>query len=191
MRSRRKRSRLPALPIELKTALKWILYTAMGVAAYIMALSGRQSQVIFMIPLAVAIAVFEEEIPSALMGGFLGLLTDLSADKLLGFTACYLCIICGGVSALFRQLMRKNVFNFGWVYLLAGGIYLYIDYYLFYKIWQLEGYEQVLRSVLLPSALKTYLWGFLSYVTVSVACRVFGESRRLRIEEQSSMVDRL
>ncbi len=191
-RRRKKRSDLPTLPQEVKTVLKWVVYVILGVCGYLIAISGNGgSMVLYMIPLAIAVAVFEQEIPAALMGGFLGLLTDMAADKLLGFTAFYLCIMSGLVSALFRQLMRKNIFNFAWVYLIAGGIYLYLDYYFFYAIWSVEGYEQVFRSVMLPSAVKTYLLGFISYLTVCVTKIIFSHTKRLTIEELSPMVDRL
>ncbi len=178
------------MPYELKTALKWLCYFIFGVGGYIFATAGGKSTVLFMIPLAVCIAIFEEEIPSALMACFLGLLTDMATGKLLGFTALYLCAVCGGISALFRQLMRKNIFNFAWIYLLAGGIYLYLDYYFFYAVWQLEGYPSVVKSVIIPSAIKTYICGFIVYFGVYLLGRIFGRTRRLTVEQQSMMIDR-
>lgn len=191
MKNRRNKSRYKPLPEGLKIALKWICYCLLGVFAFLGATSGGSSKALLMIPLAVSVAIFEGEIPSAAMGVFMGLLCDISADKLLGFTAFYLCVVAGGISALFRQLMRKNIFNFAWIYLLAGGIYLYLDYYFFYEIWQREGYESVVSSVIIPSAIKTYFFGFVMFIIVYLLWRVFGPTRRLNIEEHSVMIDRL
>ena len=73
---------------------------------------------------------------------------------------------------------------------IAGGIYLYLDYYFFYAIWQEEGYKLAFEKMLLPSAIKTLLISPLIFAAEYLLTKLFGITRRLVIEEQNGMVDR-
>ncbi len=187
-----KRARRKPLPYGLKTTLKWLSYLALGLGLFLFSTSGSPSgsKAVLLLPFALAVAVYEDEIPSAAAGAFFGLLVDISLDKLLGFTALYLCIICGVVSALFRQFLRKNILNYLICMVIAGGIYLYLDYYFFYAIWQEEGYKLAFEKMLLPSAIKTLLISPLIFAAEYLLTKLFGITRRLVIEEQNGMVDR-
>ena len=69
--------------------------------------------------------------------------------------------------------------------------YLYIDYYLFYRIWGYEGIENVLKAVLLPSWFKTLLWSPVVFFGVWLIDKLTGPFRQLVIEEQAEGVDRI
>ncbi len=187
-----KRAHRKPLPQGVKTASKWLSYLALGLGLFLFSTSGSPSgsKAVLLFPLALAIAIYEDEIPSAAAGAFLGLLIDISLNKLLGFTALYLCVICGVISALFRQFLRKNVLNYLICAAVAGGIYLYIDYYFFYVIWQRENYEVAFKKMLLPSAIKTLVISPFIFTAVYLLTRLFGTTRRLTIEEQNGMIDR-
>lgn len=175
-----------------KTALKWLFFTVSAVFMYTSSTSGGgKPQALLLFPMVCASAVFETEIPSAVFGAAAGLLLDVSLGKLPGFTALWLCLCCAGISALFGRLLRKNIINFLWVFLLVGGIYLYIDYYFYYKIWAYEGYRLVLKARLIPSALKTLGWALPVYAAVYVAERLSGTQRKLDLEEQDKNIDRV
>ncbi len=181
------------LPLPLKTAIKWAAFIITAAAAFAFSTSGSaaHSKAISLLPLAVSIAVFSEEIPAAAMGGLAGLLIDISQGLLPGFTALYLCLCCGLVSALFRQFLRKNILN----YLAATAIllfaYLYIHYFFYYRIWDYEGYGGVLTSRLVPSTLKTLLWSPVWFVYVWLLTRLSGRKKELEIEEADEKIDRV
>lgn len=181
------------VPEGVKTAFRWIVYTIIAFLLFAFSTQGDSSvpKAIVLFPLAFAIAVFESEVPSAVTGTVCGLLIDISTDKLLGFTAFYMCVLCGLMSALFRQFLRKNIISYIAITAALTGIYLYVDYYLFYKIWGEIGYETVLKTVLLPSWLKTVLWSPLVFFAVWLFDRITGPERRLVIEATDKNIDRI
>lgn len=181
------------LPMPLKTALRWAFFILCAVifAAFATAGSTEHSKAYLLIPISVAVSVFSGEIESAAFGGFCGILTDLSTGQLLGFSAVYLCLVCGLVSALFRQFLRKNFINCMALTALALFLYLYIDYFFYYIIWEFEGYKTVLKSKLLPGVFKTLLWAPLIFYTVRLAVKLSGDRRPLNIEETDEKIDRV
>lgn len=181
------------LPLPLKTALKWAAYIISAMLAFAFSTSGSSthSKALALMPLAISIAVFSEEIPSAAMGGFAGLLIDISQGQLLGFTGLYLCLLCGLVSALFRRFLRKNIINYLVAAVIIAFAYLYIHYFFYYRIWDYEGYSEVLTSRLIPSTLKTLLWSPVWFVYAWALTRLSGEKRELEIEEADEKIDRV
>ena len=175
-----------------KIAIKWAVYVILAVLCYISSTSGSgKPAALILFPLSAAISVYESEIPSAVFGSCAGLLLDVSLGKLPGFTALWLCLCCAGVSALFAQLLRKNIVNFLLIFLAVGGVYLYIDYYFYYKIWGYEGFELVLKARLIPSALKTLAWSVPTYGAVRLIENLSGYSRKLALEQQDENIERV
>ena len=182
----------PLIKPGVKIAIKWVLFALLMVFCYTSSTAGGGKPVgLLLFPLATAVAVYESEIPSAVFGACAGLLLDVSLGKLPGFTALWLCLCCAGVSALFAQLLRKNIINFLLIFFAVGGVYLYIDYYFYYKIWAYEGYELVLKMRLLPSAVKTLLWALPMFGIVYLLERLSGMSRKLELEEQDENIERV
>ncbi len=182
----------PALKPQAKTAIKWAVFAVFAVFMYASSTSGGASpKALLLFPFAAAVAVFESEIPSAVLGSVSGLLLDVSLGKLTGFTALLMCLFCAGISALFARLLRKNIVNYLAVFSAAGGIYLYLDYYFYYKIWGYEGYRLVLTHRLIPSALKTLAWSLPVFGAVYVIERLCGSSRKPKLEEQDKNIDRV
>lgn len=189
---RPKRAKKP-LPEGVKTAIRWVIYAVLAFVCFAFSTQGASGtpKALVLFPLAFAIAVFEGEVPSAIMGTVAGLLIDISADKLLGFTAFFMCVGCGLASAFFRQFLRKNIINYLIIVVALTAAYLYIDYYLFYRIWGYEGIENVLKAVLLPSWFKTLLWSPVVFFGVWLIDKLTGPFRQLVIEEQAEGVDRI
>lgn len=182
----------PLLPLGVKIALKWFIILTLTVFMYTFSTAGSQKpKALLLFPLCVAVAVFETEIPSGILGAFAGLLLDLSLGKLPGFTALWLLLCCAGVSALFRQLLRKNIINFLGVFIAVGGIYLYIDYYFYYKIWGFDGYRLALTKRMIPSALKTLGWAIPVFAAIYIIERLCGAPRKLNLEEQDENIERI
>lgn len=181
------------LPLPLKTAIKWAVFiiTAAIVFAFSTAGASSHSRALALLPLAISISVFSEEIPSAVMGGFSGLLIDVSQGQLIGFTALYLCLCCGLISALFRQFLRKNFINYAVAVIICVFVYLYINYFFYYRIWEYEGYGLVLKSRLLPSALKTLIWSPVWFVYIWLLTKLSGKKKTLEIEEADEKIDRV
>lgn len=189
---RPKKTKKP-MPEGLKIAIKWVVYFVFALILFAFSTQGESAtpKAIVLLPLAFSIAVFEDEVPAAVTGAVSGLLIDISLDKLLGFTAFFLCISCGLISAFFRQFLRKNIINYLIIVFVLTALFLYVDYYLFYRIWGYEGFESVLKAILIPSWLKTLLWSPAVFGGVWLLDKLSGASRRLVIEEQDKNIDRI
>lgn len=189
---RPKKERTP-LPEGFKTAIKWLIYLLGALLLFSFSTQGSSSvpRAIALFPLAISIAVFEDEVPSCIAGVFIGLLIDISLDKLLGFTAFFLCICCGLISAFFRQFLRKNIINYIIIITVLTAIFLYADYYLFYRIWGYDGFKNVLKTILVPSWLKTLFWSPIVFGAIKLIDIVTGVSRKLVIEEHGKNIDRI
>lgn len=176
----------------IKAAIKWAVFIIIMFIGFSASTSGNGGPVgLVLFPLALCVAVYEKEIPAAVFGACAGLLLDLSLGKLPGFTALWLLLSCAGTSALFSQLLRKNIVNYLISTAVSGGLYLWIDYYFYYKIWAFEGYRLVLRKILWPSALKTLLWSLPVFLAVYMTERLSGEFRKLELEEQDKNIERV
>ncbi|MCD8006892.1 MAG: hypothetical protein LUF29_08010 [Oscillospiraceae bacterium] len=176
-----------------RTVLKWLFYVLSMIFFYCVMVSGSGSsaKALMLIPFSTAIACYEGEIPSAIIGAISGILIDLATGQLLGFTGLYLCLFCGIISGMFRQFLRKNIVNYFGLTLVTCLVYLYIDYYFFYVIWDYEGYQEVLKQRLIPSHLKTIVFSPLCYLACLAAERLSMVKRKLELEEKSEMVDRV
>lgn len=176
----------------IKTAIKWVVFVLMMIFSFSSSTSGNGgSEGLVLFPLALAVAVYESEIPAAVFGSFSGLLLDFSLGKLPGFTALWLCLISAGMSALFSQLLRKNIVNYLLTFTVSGLLYLWIDYYFYYKIWGFEGHELILKKLLIPSAVKTLLWAVPVYILVYIIERLSGVFKKLVLEEQDKNIERV
>lgn len=185
--------KIKPLPLPLKTAIRWALFVLIAIlfAAFSTAGSGESSKAYALIPLSMAVAVFSGEIESAAFGGLCGILTDVATGQLIGFAAVYLCLISGLISALFRQFLRKNFINYLALTVAALIIYLYIDYFFYYRIWDYEGYTTVLGARFVPGALKTFVWMPIVFFAAKLIVHLTSDIRPLNIEETDEKIDRV
>ncbi|MCD7804907.1 MAG: hypothetical protein LUH03_07160 [Oscillospiraceae bacterium] len=177
----------------IRTVLKWVFYVLMLIFFYCVMVSGsgNGSKALMLIPFSTAIACYEGEIPSAVIGAISGILIDMATGQLIGFTGLYLCLFCGIISGMFRQFLRKNIVNYFALTVATCLVYLYVDYYFFYVIWDYEGYREVLKARFIPSHLKTIVFSPLCYLMCLAAEKLSTVKRKLELEEKSEMVDRI
>ena len=103
MESRRMRSR--------SQALKWACYAAaLFVCAALQTTPGLfrlgQAKPLFILPLCLAVAVYEGEFAGALFGAVGGLLWDYTAGRTVGMLALELLLLCFALSCWFRCICR-------------------------------------------------------------------------------------
>lgn len=173
--------------------LRWTIYYVMSILAFLVMTTGGadKSKALLLIPLAIAISSFYSEIPSACIGFYCGMLTDLACGKLLGVSSLLMVVICCTVSLLYTHLVRKNLINFIWITLCAVLLYTGFDYFFYYKMWDLEGVSAVLKARLLPSVLKTMVSAPAYYFIISVVTRRLGKPERQVLEEQDENIERI
>ena len=108
MESRRMRSR--------SQILKWACYAvALFVCAALQTTPGLfqlgQAKPLFILPLCLAVAVYEGEFAGALFGAVSGLLWDYTAGRTVGMLALELLLLCFALSVLVQMYLQGSTWN--------------------------------------------------------------------------------
>ena len=136
--------------------LKWTAYGLLILGAGLLQMAPRVFPAVFgarpllLIPIVVSIAMFEGPVGGAAAGIAGGLLWDLYADRLFGFSALFLMAICCACGLLVRLLIRNNLLS---AMLLFSGALLtqgLMDWFFNYVLWMKEDPLYMLGRMLLP-----------------------------------------
>lgn len=152
MESRRRRSR--------SQLLKWGCYVlALFVCAALQTTPGLfqlgEAKPLLVLPLCLAVAVFEGEFAGALLGTVGGLLWDCTAGRTVGMLALELLLLCFAVSVLVQLYLQVNPGNFAAVSTATALVVLSLDWLFFYYMPGYAGAGERFLWVVLPSALMT------------------------------------
>lgn len=169
MESRRMRSR--------SQILKWVCYAvALFVCAALQTTPGLlqlgQAKPLFILPLCLAVAVYEGEFAGALFGAVSGLLWDYTAGRTVGMLALELLLLCFAVSAVMQLYFKNSAANFALIASAAALLVLTLDWLFFYYM---PGYS---------GAASRWLWFVLptAVLSVPVCFPLFGVVRRIHEE---------
>ena len=122
---------------------KFSLYVLMLLVFYALQTTPGLFQVygirpIWMVPLAVAIAMCEGEVVGACFGGAAGLLCDLGSQSLFGFNGLCMVVGCTAVGLLSIHLVKASWKS---ALLMGGGlaaVRALLEFFFFYAIWNYE-----------------------------------------------------
>ena len=169
MESRRRRSR--------SQLLKWGCYVlALFVCAALQTTPGLfqlgEAKPLLVLPLCLAVAVFEGEFAGALLGTVGGLLWDCTAGRTVGMLALELLLLCFAVSVLVQLYLQVNPGNFAAVSTATALVVLSLDWLFFYYM---PGYSWALSrwlTFVLPSAVMTLVPSLMLF---SLVRRIYNE----------------
>ncbi len=94
--------------------IRWAIFSLLVVVACVLQnasgglLEVFGARVFLLIPVCVSVAMFEREVPSAIIGAFAGVMWDISSGAD-GYNALIIMLLCAGVSLLISHLMRNNI----------------------------------------------------------------------------------
>lgn len=169
MESRRRRSR--------SQLLKWGCYVlALFVCAALQTTPGLfqlgEAKPLLVLPLCLAVAVFEGEFAGALLGTVGGLLWDCTAGRTVGMLALELLLLCFAVSAVMQLYFKNSAANFALIASASALLVLTLDWLFFYYM---PGYS---------GAASRWLWFVLptAALSVPVCFPLFGVVRRIHEE---------
>ena len=170
MESRRRRSR--------SQLLKWGCYVlALFVCAALQTTPGLfqlgEAKPLLVLPLCLAVAVFEGEFAGALLGTVGGLLWDCTAGRTGGMLALELLLLCFAVSVLVQLYLQVNPGNFAAVSTATALVVLSLDWLFFYYMPGYAGAGERFLWVVLPSALMTAPGSWLLHRAVQRISREF------------------
>ena len=128
MESRRMRSR--------SQILKWVCYAvALFVCAALQTTPGLlqlgQAKPLFILPLCLAVAVYEGEFAGALFGAVSGLLWDYTAGRTVGMLALELLLLCFALSVLVQVYLQGSTWNFALISTGTALVVLSLDWLFF------------------------------------------------------------
>lgn len=162
--------------------IKWILYFVCLVILYSVMRSGTFGtwQPFMIIPLAVAVSLYERELSSCVFALFCGYFIDISCGFIFGFSAVWLMFVCIAASLLSRNLIRVNFLNFMWISCIAV-ILEFSMYYLFNIIlWNKEDKEIILDILIIPTVISTIVLSPVVFFIIKFINTKCDDSNRLR-----------
>ena len=110
------------------------------------------ARVFLCIPFCIAIAMFEREVPAAILGAFAGALWDVSSG-VDGFNTLVLMILCAVSSLLISHLMQNNLITA--LVIGAGSIAAYEILYIVIRFWGAGSPVRQIFTFYLPSLIIT------------------------------------
>ena len=152
MESRRMRSR--------SQILKWACYAVtLFVCAALQTTPGLfqlgQAKPLFILPLCLAVAVYEGEFAGALFGAVCGLLWDYTAGRTVGMLALELLLLCFALSVLVQLYLQGSTWNFALIGTGTALAVLTLDWLFFYYMPGYTGAALRYVAFVLPSAVLT------------------------------------
>lgn len=152
MESRHKRSR--------SQLLKWVCYALLALLCAVLQTTPGLFQLdaakpLYLLPLALAVAVFENAFSGAVFGAVLGLLWDWLAGRTVGMLALELLLLCFAVSVLVQLYLQVNPGNFAAVSTATALVVLSLDWLFFYYMPGYTGAALRYVTFVLPGAVLT------------------------------------
>lgn len=138
-------------------AIKWGAFIFTLLIFYVIMRAGIFGawQPVLLIPLCVAVSMYEDELASCIYSLFCGYMIDIACGFIFGFSAVWLMAVCVGASLLVRNLIRVNLFNFCVIALTAILIEFSMDYLFNVVIWNVPKGEVILLVSIIPTAIAT------------------------------------
>ncbi len=121
------------------------------------------ARVFISIPLCVAVAMFEREVPAAIFGAFTGALWDVSSG-VDGFNTFVLMALCAVSSLLISHLMQNNIVTS--LVLGGGSVAAYEIIYIAFRFWGAGNPIKQIFMFYLPSLIITVAFVPLCYALI-------------------------
>ncbi len=164
-------------------AIRLVLYAVIILLCFVTASSGNFRKPLLLIPVALCISSYAREHTALITGIICGLLLDIVCNKLLGFNALLLCIMCLGMSILYKHLLMHKLLNF--MVLAAAGIFIQgaLDYFFFYEIWNYSNVSFLFIHHILPCCIYTLISALPVYAVIHNINRLLRPNTIRTIEE--------
>ena len=156
-----------------RNLLKWVVYALFALLLFCLQSTGQKfgifENVLFLLPFAVAVSCYESIVPCAVVASLCGLFWDYSAQRVFGFHALILCIICVAVSLFMKFYIRPVYVSVIVSIAVAVMVYCLADFFFFYVLRGYEGAFAVFVSHYLKVFFKTSIFGIvIAFVTEKI-----------------------
>lgn len=166
-----------------KTTMRWIVYYLLITLSFVLMTSGTWKKPIFLVPVAISIAISNDLMLSAYTGAVCGFLIDIACGRLFGYNAVLLTVFCVGVSLVYELYLRKKFINYLFITAVVSFLQCWLDYKFYFEIWDYDNVERIFYS----HTLKIWLYTMISSVVIYVIFRIIDHflmpKEHLTIEE--------
>lgn len=172
--------------------IRWILYYLMLSIAYLYMTTSRivDHMPLFLIPIALCVAMVEEPFASAVTGCAAGIMIDSAQGTLIGVNAILMLWVCLFASLLFAVVMRRHIFNILLLSLAATLIQGLLHYVFSYMIWDYDPDGKMLVREFLPPMAYTVLSTVFFYYVIKFLKNRLGAIKDSYLEEKSEDIVR-
>lgn len=164
-------------------AVRLVLYAVIIIFCYVFSTSGDFRKPLLLIPAALCISTYAREHTALITGMTCGFLIDIACNKLLGFNALILCLMCAGVSLLYKHFLMHRLISF--IVIAAAGTFIQgvLDYFFFYAIWDYSNVSFIFRNYTLPCCGLTLVSALPVYAVIHNINRLLRPNTVRTIEE--------
>lgn len=166
-----------------KTTFRWVLYYFLIFFSFIIMTSGTWLKPIFLVPIALAIAIDNNQYGSVFTGAMCGFLIDISCGKLFGYNAVILAFFCIVVSLLLELYLRHKFINFMIISAAVSYIQCRLDYKFYYEIWDYENVERIFTRYTMRVWIYTVISSVFIYLIIKLINHFLMPRAHLTIEE--------
>lgn len=146
-----------------RATIKWALYIAFALLLFLLQCAPQRlgifSNVLFLMPFAIAVSCYEKIIPSTVVAVFCGFLWDYSAQRIFGFHALIMCLICVATSLLMKYYVRPVYVSAAVTMSASVLLYSLVDFFFFFVLRSYENIGSLFALEYLPTFFKTSLFG--------------------------------
>jgi len=172
--------------------LRWVLYYCMLAAVYLyMTTSRTVSRIpLFLIPIALCVAAFEEPFMSALTGCAAGIMLDSAQGTLVGVNGIIMLWACLFTSLVFTLIMRRHIINIVLITAVVTFVQGMVHYVFSYMIWDYDVNGRIFKEKFLPVMLYTVISAVFFYLIVKTLKKKIGLIKDSYLEEKSDDIVR-
>lgn len=167
----------------IKTTVRWILYYFIIFAGFIYMTTGTWLKPVILTPIALAVAVNNNQYGSVATGAICGFLTDIACGKLFGYNAVILAFCCIVISLLFELYLRNKFINYLIITAAASFVQCWLDYKFYFQMWKYDDVQRIFRRYTLKIWLYTVISAFFVYFIIRLVNRFLMPKKHLSMDE--------
>lgn len=171
----------------LRVILRWALYSA---ALLIMFVFLRNPVIrgwcpLAIIPLAVAVAMFEGDLAAGIFGAVCGLMLDIASGTTAGFYAIWLLCACPVISLLSRFWIKVNIASHFVLNAAVSVIVAVLDVVFLHWVWEGSQFTISFVSAILPAYGGSILLAAPVYLLVAFIVKKLRPDEKRKLEESA------
>ncbi len=167
----------------IKTFFRWLIYFIFIFIGYIYMTTGTWLKPVILLPIAMAIAVDNNQYGSVFTGAICGFLTDIACGKLFGYNAVIIAFFCIVISLLHELYLRNKFANYIILTAAASFLQCWLDYKFYYQMWKYDNVQRIFTHYTLKIWIYTVISAVIVYLLIRLVNRFLMPKNHLTIEE--------